>query len=196
VVNLKFVKSKERQWRINLSALVLKTFKGCAMSKRNPFKPIFDKNSKILILGSFPSVVSRKFGFYYANPQNRFWRVLAGILNAPLPESIDEKIKFLLAHRIAIYDAAISCEIKGSSDAKMTAVAPANLQPIFSGARVVQVFANGGKAHEICKKYLEDEILKATKNVVIKLPSTSPANAKFSIDKLASEWSVIAEALK
>ena len=166
------------------------------MSQTHPFKPIFDKNSKILILGSFPSVVSRKFGFYYANPQNRFWRVLAGILNAPLPESIDEKIKFLLAHRIAIYDAAISCEIKGSSDAKITAVEPANLEPIFKVAKITQVYANGGKAHEICKKYLEDEILKATKNVVIKLPSTSPANAKFSIDKLASEWSVIAEALK
>ena len=166
------------------------------MSQTHPFKPIFDKNSKILILGSFPSVVSRKFGFYYANPQNRFWRVLAGILNAPLPTSTDEKINFLLARRIAIYDAAISCEIKGSSDAKMTAVLPANLEPIFSGARIAQVFANGGKAYEICKKYLEDEILKATKNVVIKLPSTSPANAKFSIDKLANEWSAIAEALK
>ena len=164
------------------------------MSQTHPFKPIFDKNSKILILGSFPSVVSRKLGFYYANPQNRFWRVLAQILNAPLPASTDEKIDFLLASRIAIYDAAISCEIKGSSDAKMTAVLPANLEPIFSGARIAQVFANGGKAYEICKKYLEDEILKATKNVVIKLPSTSPANAKFSIDKLANEWSAIAEA--
>ena len=166
------------------------------MSQTHPFKPIFDKNSKILILGSFPSVVSRKLGFYYANPQNRFWRVLAQILNAPLPASTDEKIDFLLASRIAIYDAAISCEIKGSSDAKMTAVLPANLEPIFSGARIAQVFANGGKAYEICKKYLEDEILKASKNVVIKLPSTSPANAKFSIDKLANEWSAIAEALK
>jgi len=166
------------------------------MSQTHPFKPIFDKNSKILILGSFPSVVSRKFGFYYANPQNRFWRVLAQILNTPLPESIDEKIKFLLAHRIAIYDAAICCEIKGSSDAKMTAVEPVNLEPIFKTANITQVYANGGKAYEICKKYLEDEILKATKNVVVKLPSTSPANAKFSIDKLVSEWSVITEALK
>ena len=166
------------------------------MSQTHPFKPIFDKNSKILILGSFPSVVSRKFGFYYANPQNRFWRVLAGILNAPVPESTDGKINFLLAHRIAIYDAAISCEIKGSSDAKMSKIVPANLEPIFKVANITQVYANGGKAHEICKKYLEDEILKATKNAVIKLPSTSPANAKFSTDKLTSEWSEIAEALK
>ena len=166
------------------------------MSQTHPFKPIFDENSKILILGSFPSVVSRKFGFYYANPQNRFWRVLAGILNAPLPESIDEKINFLLTHRIAIYDAAISCEIKGSSDAKMTAIEPANLEPIFSGACVVQVFANGGKAHEICKKYLKTQILNATGREPIKLPSTSPANANFSLERLVQEWTAVAEALK
>ncbi|WP_459817360.1 DNA-deoxyinosine glycosylase [Campylobacter concisus] len=166
------------------------------MSQIHPFKPIFDKNSKILILGSFPSVVSRKFGFYYANPQNRFWRVLAGILNADVPESTDEKIKFLLAHRIAIYDAAISCEIEGSSDAKMSKIVPVNLKPLFKEAKIKQVYANGGKAYEICKKYLEDEIIKATKNEVIKLPSTSPANAKFSFEKLANEWSVIARALE
>ena len=162
----------------------------------HPFKPIFDKNSKILILGSFPSVVSRKFGFYYANPQNRFWRVLAGILNAPLPGSTDEKINFLLARRIAIYDAAISCEIKGSSDAKMTAVAPANLEPIFSEAHIVQVFANGGKAHEICEKYLKTQILNATGKPPLKLPSTSSATANFSLERLAQEWKVVAEALK
>lgn len=166
------------------------------MSQTHPFQPIFDKNSKILILGSFPSVVSRKFGFYYANPQNRFWRVLAGILNAPLPESTDEKISFLLTRRIAIYDAAISCEIKGSSDAKMTAVSPANLEPIFKVAKITQVYANGGKAHEICEKYLKTQILNATGKEPIKLPSTSPANAKFSLLRLANEWSVIAEALK
>ena len=166
------------------------------MSQTHPFQPIFDKNSKILILGSFPSVVSRKFGFYYANPQNRFWRVLAGILNAPLPGSTDEKIDFLLASRIAIYDAAISCEIKGSSDAKMTAVEPANLEPIFSGARIAQVFSNGGKAHEICEKYLKAQILNATGKPPLKLPSTSSANANFGFERLVQDWAVVAEALK
>ena len=166
------------------------------MSQTHPFKPIFDKNSKILILGSFPSVIPRKFGFYYTNPQNRFWRVLAGILNVPLPESTDEKINFLLAHRIAIYDAAISCEIEGSSDAKMSKIVPVNLKPIFKEAKIKQVYANGGKAYEICKKYLEDEIIKATKNEVIKLPSTSPANAKFSLEKLMYEWRVVADTLR
>lgn len=166
------------------------------MSQTHPFKPIFDKNSKILILGSFPSVVSRKFGFYYANPQNRFWRVLAWILNAPLPTSTDEKINFLLAHRIAIYDAAISCEIKGSSDAKMTAVSPANLEPIFSGACIAQVFSNGGKAHEICEKYLKTQILNATGKPPVKLPSTSSANANFSFERLVQEWTIVAEAPK
>ena len=165
------------------------------MSQTHPFKPIFNKNSKILILGSFPSVISRKFGFYYTNPQNRFWRVLAGILNVPLPESTDEKINFLLAHRIAIYDAAISCEIEGSSDAKMSKIVPVNLKPIFKEAKIKQVYANGGKAYEICKKYLEDEIIKATKNEVIKLPSTSPANAKFSLEKLVCEWQVVVKAV-
>ncbi|MBE9829507.1 DNA-deoxyinosine glycosylase [Campylobacter concisus] len=166
------------------------------MSQTHPFKPIFDKNSKILILGSFPSVVSRKFGFYYANPQNRFWRVLAGILNAPTPTSTDEKINFLLASRIAIYDAAISCEIKGSSDAKMTAVVPANLEPIFKTANITQVYANGGKAHEICEKYLKTQILNATGKEPVKLPSTSPANANFSFERLVQDWAVVAEALK
>ena len=166
------------------------------MSQTHPFKPIFDKNSKILILGSFPSVVSRKFGFYYANPQNRFWRVLAGILNTPLPASTDEKIDFLLARRIAIYDAAISCEIKGSSDAKMTAVEPANLESIFSGACIAQVYANGGKAHEICEKYLKTQVLNATGKPPLKLPSTSSANANFSFERLVQEWTVVVEALK
>ncbi|MGP1532430.1 MAG: DNA-deoxyinosine glycosylase [Campylobacter sp.] len=166
------------------------------MSQTHPFKPIFDKNSKILILGSFPSVVSCKFGFYYANPQNRFWRVLAQILNAPPPASTDEKINFLLAHRIAIYDAAISCEIKGSSDAKMTAVEPANLEPIFKTANITQIYANGGKAYEICEKYLKTQILNATGKPPVKLPSTSSANANFSFERLVREWSVVAEALK
>lgn len=165
-------------------------------TQTHPFKPIFDKNSKILILGSFPSVVSRKFGFYYANPQNHFWRVLAQILNAPPPASTEEKIKFLLAHGIAIYDAAILCEIKGSSDAKMTAVVPANLEPIFGGVRIAQVFANGGKAHEICEKYLKTQILNATGKEPVKLPSTSPANANFSLERLVQEWMVVADLLK
>jgi mug G:T/U mismatch-specific DNA glycosylase len=109
---------------------------------------------------------------------------------------MDEKINFLLAHRIAIYDAAISCEIKGSSDAKMTAVVPTNLEPIFSGARVVQVFANGGKGHEICEKYLKTQILNETGREPIKLPSTSPANANFSFERLVQEWMIVVEALK
>ena len=166
------------------------------MSQTHPFKPIFDKNSKILILGSFPSAPSRKLGFYYANPQNHFWRVLAGILNAPLPTSTDEKINFLLDRRIAIYDAAISCEIKGSSDAKMTAVVPANLKSIFGGARIAQVFSNGGKAHEICEKYLKTQILNATGKSPVKLPSTSSANANFSFERLTQEWTVVVDALK
>ena len=120
----------------------------------------------------------------------------AQILNVPPPASTDEKIKILLTHRIAIYDAAICCEIKGSSDAKMTAVVPANLEPIFSGARIAQVFANGGKAHEICEKYLKTQILNATDKGPVKLPSTSPANANFSFERLVREWTVVADTLR
>ena len=121
--------------------------------------------------------------------------MLAGILNAPLPGSTDEKINFLLARRIAIYDAAISCEIKGSSDAKMTAVVPANLEPIFTGARIAQVFSNGGKAHEIYEKYLKTQILNATGKPSVKLPSTSSANANFSFEKLVQEWKIVMDTL-
>jgi len=117
--------------------------------------------------------------------------MLVRILNTTVPESIDEKIKFLLSHHIAIYDAAVSCEIEGSSDAKMSKIAPVNLKPLFKEANIKQVYANGGKAYEICKKYLEGEIIKAIKNEVIKLPSTSPANAKFSLERLTNEWKVI-----
>ena len=166
------------------------------MSQTHPFKPIFDENSKILILGSFPSVISRKLGFYYANPQNRFWRVLAQILNAPPPTGTEEKIKFLLTRRIAIYDAAICCEIKGLIDAKMTAVVPANLEPIFSGAHIVQVFANGGKAHEICEKYLKTQILNVTGKEPVELPSMSSANANFSFERLVCEWTIVADILR
>ena len=122
--------------------------------------------------------------------------MLAGILNAAVPESTDEKIKFLLSHHIAIYDAAISCEIKGSSDAKMSKIVPVNLKPLFKEANITQVYANGGKAYEICEKYLNDEILNATGKEPVKLPSTSPANAKFSLEKLANEWSVVVKTLK
>ena len=122
--------------------------------------------------------------------------MLAQILNTPPPASTEEKIKFLLARGIAIYDAAICCEIKGSSDAKMTAVVPANLKSIFSGARIARVFANGGKAHEICEKYLKTQILNATGKEPIKLPSTSPANANFSFERLVQEWMVVADTLR
>ncbi|WP_169974303.1 MULTISPECIES: DNA-deoxyinosine glycosylase [unclassified Campylobacter] len=161
----------------------------------HPFKPIFDKNSKILILGSFPSVASREQGFYYANPQNRFWRVLAAVLDCQLPKNTDEKIELLIKHKIAIYDAALVCEITGSSDAKMTKIGPSNLEPIFEVASISQVFTNGNKAYEISKKFQNEQILKATKKEIIKLPSTSPANAKFSLERLLISWSEIGKIL-
>ncbi|MBE2984681.1 DNA-deoxyinosine glycosylase [Campylobacter sp. RM9344] len=160
-------------------------------SYTHPFEPIFDKNSQILILGSFPSVISREAGFYYSHPQNRFYKVLASLFNEQIPKETNGKIEFLLKHKIALYDAALMCEIKGSSDADMRRIIPVNLSPIFDTAKIRQVYANGGKAYEICNKFLKDEILQATGKNVTPLPSTSPRNAKFSLERLIKEYAVI-----
>lgn len=152
------------------------------MSQNNfvhPFAPIYDKTSQILILGSFPSAKSREEGFYYGNPRNRFWEVLARCFAEEKPEGKGEKCKFLLRHHIALYDAALSVEIKGSMDHHMKKIVPADLTEIFSVAPALQVFANGKKAYEI----LEKQGISA-----VYLPSTSPANAQFSIDDLTSIW--------
>lgn len=157
----------------------------------HPFKPIFDENSKILILGSFPSVKSRQAEFYYAHPRNRFWQVLAEIFNEPVPEGVSQKCKFLLNNRVAIYDAAFSCSIKGSLDANMQNEIPADLSKIFKKAKIKAVFANGNKAYKICQKFHTQIILHHTGKSVIKLPSSSPANAKFSLENLIKEWQQI-----
>lgn len=159
--------------------------------KTHEFEPIFNKNSEILILGSFPSVISREQGFYYANPKNRFWKVLEILFKEQIKDDKASRINFLLKHKIALYDVAHSCEIIGSSDAKLTNVKPVNLEPIFINSKIKHIFLNGNKAYEICQKHLKEQILNHTKNAPIKLPSTSPANAKFSLERLLGEWKVI-----
>lgn len=149
----------------------------------HPIPPVHDEHSRVLILGSFPSVLSRAQGFFYGNPQNRFWKVLAGVLEQPVPESVEEKKAFLLKNRIALYDAAISCEIVGSSDSALKNAIPADLSPILTGADIRAVFANGKKAWEITKAGGQETIL---------LPSTSPANARWKLEMLIETW---AEAL-
>lgn len=157
------------------------------MSKNHDFPPIFDEQSRILILGSFPSVKSREESFYYANPQNRFWRLLSKILDEPLSISIDDKVAMLIKHKIAIWDVIDSCDIIGSSDISITNVKPVDLSIILKKANIENIFANGNKAYELYNKYLYTDV----KIDIIKLPSTSPANASYSMEKLALHWNKI-----
>ena len=153
----------------------------------HPIKPIYDKNSRILILGSFPSVKSREQMFFYGHPQNRFWKLLAALFETDLPETIEEKKAFLIKHHIAVWDVIASCDIIGSSDSTITNVIANDLSPILETANIQTIYVNGAKAFELYKKY----IFPVTKKEAVKLPSTSPANAAYSLEKLKSEWSRI-----
>lgn len=155
------------------------------------FQPVFNKDSRILILGTLPSVKSREMNFYYGHPQNRFWKVLAEVFQCPLPGTIEEKKQCLLEHRVAIWDVIASCDIIGSSDSSIKNVEPANLEWILKEAPIKQIYANGGKAWQLYKKYSYPVI----KRDCIRLPSTSPANAAWQMERLIPAWSVIKEAL-
>lgn len=147
------------------------------------FEPIYNENSKILILGSFPSVKSREAAFYYGHPQNRFWPLLARLLKEEKTETIDEKIKMILKHHIALYDAAYACEIEGSADVKMKNIIPSDLSPILETGDIRAIFCNGRKSYDIVTKKMGRE--------AILLPSTSPANASYSMERLEEHWKVI-----
>lgn len=121
----------------------------------HPIPPLFDASSRILILGSFPSVKSREGLFFYHHPQNRFWKVLAGVLEEPVPGSIEEKKIFLLKHRIALWDVIASCTIEGSSDSTIKNVVPNDLSGILSAADISRIFCNGGASFQYYKKYQE-----------------------------------------
>lgn len=145
----------------------------------HPIAPVYDKNSRILILGSFPSVLSRKEGFFYGNPQNRFWAVMAAVLDTELPQTVEEKKTMLLEGRVALFDAAKACRIRGSADATMTDAVPADLRPILRAADIRRVFVNGRQAERIMKETgIETEYL----------PSTSPANARMNLTRLVAVW--------
>ena len=160
-------------------------------SLRHPFPAIYAPDSRILILGSFPSVKSREHRFFYGHPQNRFWRVLAALLGTSVPQTVEEKQDFLLAHRIALWDVIASCEITGSSDASIRNAVPNDLTPILETASIRQIFTNGGTAHRLYRKY----IYPLTGREDIFLPSTSPANAARSLDALVDAWEIVREAL-
>lgn len=146
--------------------------------------PVYDEHSRILILGSFPSVKSRESGFFYGHPQNRFWKVMAGILNVPVPVTIEEKKKMLLDHRIAVWDVIASCRITGSSDSSIKDVVPNDFEKILSTAKIERICANGATAWKLYGKYVK----KSTGMEAVKLPSTSPANAAWSLERLIENW--------
>ena len=150
----------------------------------HPFPPLYDENSKILILGSFPSVKSREQMFFYGHPQNRFWKVLGGVFDENAPQTIAEKKAFVLSHHIALWDVIASCEIVGSSDSTIREVTPNNLSPILQGADIRQIFVNGKTAEKYYKKYTQPTICRSC----ICMPSTSPANAAWSVEKLTQAW--------
>ena len=151
---------------------------------QHPFPPLFDENSKILILGSFPSVKSREQKFFYGHPQNRFWKVTAAVFNCPIPVTIEEKKEFLYSNKIALWDVIASCEITGSSDSSIKNVTANNLGEIFETADIEKIFVNGKTAEKYYNKYTRNKINRDA----LCLPSTSPANAAWSVERLTEEW--------
>lgn len=150
----------------------------------HPIAPIYDEKSKVLILGSFPSVRSRECGFFYGHPQNRFWKVLAAVFGETVPDTIEEKRKFLLKNGVAVWDVIHSCDITGSSDNSIKNVIVNDITIILKDAPIKNIYVNGKKAFALYKKYIEPQ----TGRRAVCLPSTSPANASFALDRLITEW--------
>ena len=148
------------------------------------FLPVYDENSKVLILGSFPSVKSREQGFYYGHPQNRFWKVLAALCGCEIPQTIEEKKNMLLVNHIAVWDVIDSCDIIGSSDSSIKNVVPADIAGLLPKTNISRILLNGKLAGKLYKKYSQG-IIELPAAV---LPSTSPANAACSLEKLIEEW--------
>ena len=149
--------------------------------------PVYDAHSRILILGSFPSVKSREQRFFYGHPQNRFWKVIATVTDSPVPGTVEEKKILLLSHQIALWDVIQSCDIEGSSDASIKNVVPNPVGDILKKTRIEKIFGNGAKACGLYDRYLFPDI----KIPIIRLPSTSPANAAYSFERLVEAWSII-----
>jgi len=160
------------------------------MEKHN-IKPLYNKDSKILILGSFPSVKSREAQFYYYHPQNRFWKIMEKMFNEKYI-TIDDKKRCMLKHHIAIWDVIESCEIKGSSDSSIKNIKINNIKKIIEESQIDFIYTNGKKSYDLYNKYCLEE----TKIKAISLPSTSPANATYTFDKLYEAWKVIKKNLE
>lgn len=158
---------------------------GCGQTHNIP--PLYGKNSRSLILGSFPSVASRAERFFYAHPQNRFWKVLSAVFSAPLPATIDEKKRLILTNGLALFDVIASCTIAGSADSSVTDVVPNDLSPILRTGSIERVFVNGKTAEKYYLKYLAEK----TGMPCVCLPSTSAANASYSLEKLIAAWNIL-----
>ena len=153
-------------------------------------EPVFDGNSRVLLLGSFPSPMSRAMGFYYGHPQNRMWRVLAAVAGEKdVPQTLDERKAFLLRCRIAMWDVLASCVIEGASDSSIRDARPNDLMRIFDAAPIERVFTTGAKATELYRRFA----LPAYGRDCTRLPSTSAANAAMRIDDLIAAYRVICE---
>ena len=153
-------------------------------AQTHPFPPLYDEGSRVLILGSFPSVKSREQRFFYGHPQNRFWRVLAAVFDEPVPASIEEKKSLVLRSRLALWDTIASCEITGSSDASITNVVPNDLRPILAAADIRAIFCNGGTSYKWYNRLLREKLGREAGL----LPSTSPANARWTAEALTEAW--------
>ena len=153
----------------------------------HPFGPLYNKESRILILGSFPSVKSREQNFFYGHPQNRFWKVIAALYEQPLPQTIEEKKQLILDNGLALWDSISSCEITGSSDSSIKNARANDITVILDSCNIERIYCNGRKSHELYRKYIEP----ATGRTAVCLPSTSPANAQWSLEKLIGAWAEI-----
>jgi len=153
----------------------------------HPFPPLYNSSSKILILGSFPSVKSREQMFFYGHPQNRFWKVISAVFNEKTPETVADKKEFLLSHNIALWDSIKSCDIVGSSDSSIKNVVPNDIGEILCSADIRMIFTNGKTSDKYYNKYIKNTVGREA----ICLPSTSPANAAWTLERLVDVWSVI-----
>lgn len=153
----------------------------------HPIPPLFGENSHTLILGSFPSVKSREAMFFYGHPQNRFWSVLAMIYGVDKPETIEEKKKLILENNLALWDVIASCEITGSSDSSISDVTANDLDIIIKNSKIERIFVNGKTAEKYYNKYTYPK----TGIKAICLPSTSPANAAWKVERLVESWKII-----
>lgn len=156
---------------------------------RHELAPVYDENSRVLVLGTFPSVKSRETGFYYGHKQNRFWRVLSRVFDDALPAMNDEKQAFLIKHGVALWDVVAQCDIEGSMDADIKRPEANDIGLILGGANIKAIFANGQTAYKLYMRLIYSQ----TGIKIIPLPSTSPANAGISFDALAEKWLAVKE---